>query len=190
MEVSKLVLNKKEISFTKENGEVLKVSKRVETSINMNSSVNRGSSVLGGSHNVSVKSSNTTITEIWLKDGDLEKDHTIRADLSLKEDQKVSIIYASSSKNSVYAGVLNHNTKQFQSISSSETNLKALGFISPFALVIYIFLFFFGFVGFSLGGFAGLISLGAVIYYIYYDIQKNKYNIKEFEKHLRAFAQQ
>ena len=188
METTIISIKNKEIKFSKETGNVLKVSKRVETSLNVNSSVKSSSSVLGGSHNVSVKSSNTTVTEIWLKDGDYEKDHTIRADLSLREDQQITVFTASTDKNSVYIGLLNHNTKQFQRIGSTDSILTALGFFSPFTVLKYVVTFFLGFIGFSLGWFAGLLTFGGAIYFIYSDNKQNKIYAANFDEQVRKLC--
>lgn len=113
----------KTISLTVSGGIVDKVSKRVETHINAQTS---GSNTKYSSQTLHVSSSNTTVTELWMRDGDREIDHTIREDLSVKENQRISIITASNGKKTLYATLVNHNSGQLQQINTSKAIVQAL----------------------------------------------------------------
>lgn len=121
-----LQFNGKNVYFTVDTGIVDKVSKRVETSVNASVSGGGtqqfGRTVVANPTRLNVSSSNTTVTELWMRDENKELDHTLRTDLSVRESQKVSVVMAASEHDRVkhYVGIINHNTGTWQSLNSLE----------------------------------------------------------------------
>ncbi|WP_460970822.1 hypothetical protein [Spirosoma migulaei] len=121
-----LQFNGKNIHFIADVGIVDKVSKRVETRFNASASGggvrHYGNVAVSNPTTLNVSSTNTTVTEIWMRDGDKELDHTLRTDLSVRENQKVSIVMVANEHERIrhYVGILNHNTGTWQSLNSLE----------------------------------------------------------------------
>jgi len=170
-------IENKTITLAVTSGIVDKVSKRVETHINAQTS---GSNTKYSSQTLHVSSSNTTVTELWMRDGDRELDHTIRQDLSVKEDQRISIITASNGKKTCYATMVNHNSGQKQAISTSTELVQALivtkinPFIWVLVAVVTVFLW--------------LVPLLGIIPFLYLRSQKIKRASKEIDQQISALA--
>lgn len=92
---ARLTVNGKTLRFIVDSGIVEKVAKRVETHLNAHASggggTQTGYSTTFNATRLSVSSTNTTVTEIWMRDGDRELDHTLHADLSVREGQRISV---------------------------------------------------------------------------------------------------
>jgi hypothetical protein len=167
----------KTITLTVSSGIVDKVSKRVETHINAQTS---GSNTKYSSQTLRVSSSNTTVTELWMRDGDRELDHTIRQDLSVKENQRISIITASNGKKTCYATMVNHNSEQKQAISTSKELVQALIItkINPaiwfLVAVVTVFLW--------------LVPLLGIIPFLYLRNQKIKRVSEDIDRQISALA--
>lgn len=140
-----LQINGKTIHFMADIGPVDKVSKRVETRLNASASgggvQHYGNVAVSRPTTLNVSSSNTTITEIWMRDGDKELDHTLRTDLSVRENQKVSIMMVASEGERVrhYVGIINHNTGTWQSLNTVE-HLVHTTVMPKLSAVVYFFM--------------------------------------------------
>ncbi|MBO0950904.1 hypothetical protein [Fibrella forsythiae] len=140
-----LQVNGKTIRFMANTGLVDKVSKRVETKFNASASgggtQQYGRTVVSTPTTLNVSSTNTTVTELWMRDGDKELDHTLSSDLSVRENQKVSILMVSGEhgENRQYVGVLNYNTGTWQTLNTLDHMVRSL-VMPPLGTIIYFLL--------------------------------------------------
>lgn len=166
-----LQFNGKNIQFMAETGIIEKVSKRVESQLNASASGGGvqyyGRTAVASPTRLNVSSSNTTVTEIWLRDGDKELDHTLRTDLSVRETQKISLIMVAneSERSRHYVGMINHTTGNWQNLNSLDYLVHAT-MISKLSTIAY---FFMGLVAFGLWPMFDtwiptVLALGGIIY--------------------------
>lgn len=142
-----LQLNGKNIRFMADTGLIDKVSKRIESQMSARASgggvQHYGPIATSAPVSMQVSTSNTTITEIWMRDGDKELDHTIRTDLSVRENQKVSLVMVAGDNDRTrqYVGIINHNTGTWQPLNTLDhlvhtTVMGKLGAAFYFALIL------------------------------------------------------
>lgn len=194
---SVLQINGKNIRFIVTTGIVDKVSKRVETHFNASASGGGarqfGNTVVSNPTTLNVSSSNTTVTEIWMRDGDKELDHTLRMDLSVREDQKISILSIANenARLSYYVGVMNHNTATWQSLNTTEYLIHAT-VMPKMAAGVYIILIVFAFLlwPFFSTGIATVLGLGGILYLAIHRSNKKSGFQKAIGEHIAEIKQE
>jgi hypothetical protein len=194
---SVLQINGKNVHFMVNTGIVDKVSKRIETHLNASASGGGarqfGNTVISNPTTLNVSSSNTTVTELWMRDGDKELDHTLRTDLSVRENQKISILSIANenARSSYYVGVINHNTGTWQSLNTTEYLIHAT-VMSKMSTGSYFFLILFAFFlwPFFSTGVATVLGLGGIVYLSIHRSNKMSAFQKTIGEHIAEIKQE